>query len=98
MQMKVITTATSCHVVVSISVNGHFLISLRDNDEDTVDLLPGVEYRFEWHAVAGNGDGNFSIDAEVAPINDGFPRFHLDKQLGSGERSDRLFLFTLKNL
>lgn len=93
--MHIKTTTQGCHVTVSIKVQSQTLISLADNDERDVTLLPGITYRFEWFVFTAQGEAHARIEAVVTPDNQGFLPLDINKSYPGGVQDGNVFLFTL---
>jgi hypothetical protein len=94
MTIQITTAVQGCHLVVKIISNGHVLLQLTDNDQGSTSLLPGLNYRFEWHVWTAT-DAHVHIQASVAPANNGFPPLTVDRDYSAGSDDGNLFLFTL---
>ena len=92
--MRVKSRADGAHVSVNIKVQQQFLLNLKDDDEGTVKLFPGIIYRFEWFVITGH-DAHILIEATVSPDNQGFPPLSIIKTYPPGVQDGNVFLFTL---
>ena len=93
--MHIKTTSQDCHVTVNIKIETQILLSLTDNDEGDVGLLPGLTYRFEWFVFTAQ-QAHATIEAVVIPSNSGFePPLIIDKDYPAGVQDGNVFLFTL---
>ncbi|PQJ09275.1 hypothetical protein CJD36_018675 [Flavipsychrobacter stenotrophus] len=95
MKLKTETSVNGCHLVVTITTNGALLQRLRDNGQGEINVLQGVSYVYQWHAIAGGGGGHYDIESSVDPENAGFPPLKVNKDLAAGERADGVFIFSL---
>ena len=93
--MHIKTTATNCHVTVNIKIENLMLLSLVDNAEGDVSLLPGITYRFEWFVFTASNGGQATIEAVVSPDNTGFLPLSIDNTYPVGVKDGNVFLFTL---
>ena len=94
MKLHIKTTAEGCHVTVNIKVQGQSLLMLSDNDEKTIDLFPGITYRFEWFVFTAK-EAHARIQAIIEPDNGGFLPLDIDKNYPAGVQDGNVFLFTL---
>lgn len=95
MNMHIKTTAKGCHVTVSIKIENLTLLSLTDNAEGGVVLLPNITYRFEWFVFTAHDEAHARIEAEVTPENEGFLPLDISKEYPAGVKDGNVFLFTL---
>jgi hypothetical protein len=94
MKMRIKTKAKGCHVSVNIKMESMCFLSLLDNAEGEIDLLPGLTYRFEWFVFTSQ-EAHASIEAVVTPDNDGFHPLSIQKDYPAGVKDGNVFLFTL---
>lgn len=94
MNITVKTSAEGCHVSVNIKVQGQTLLSLTDNDEGSVHVFSNITYRFEWFVITGE-QAHVTIEASVAPPNEGFPPLKIDRDYPAGVQDGNVFLFAL---
>lgn len=94
MDINIKTEAEGCHVSVNIKVLGQTLLTLTDNDQGSVNLFPGITYRFEWFVITAH-NAHIKIDAVVSPNNDGFLPLAIEKDYPGQVQDGNVFLFTL---
>lgn len=95
MTIDIKTTADDCHIAVSIRIQNRTLLTLRDNDQKSIQLIPGVEYEFDWEVFTGQKPAHANIQAKITPLNSGFPPLDIDKNYPAGVQDGNTFLFTL---
>ena len=95
MQINIITQVTGGHILLYvINSSAVTILTLTDKDQNSIMLVPGQTYRFEWHTW-GPGDAEYAIDATVVPANPGFPDFHFDKKYTGPNTDMGGFYFTV---
>jgi hypothetical protein len=83
-------------VVYIIDNKEKTILTLKNTDSSTCDLVYGEKYSLEWH-VFGADKAEYKIKASVMPQNVGFPEFNMHRKYPDAHEDGSVFSFNLQN-
>lgn len=94
MNLSIQTAAEGGHVIVYV-INSHGvrILSVTENNQGSCTLVPGANYRFEFH-VWGADSASYEIHASVNPSSAGFEPFDFQRPYQGPHQDMGGFYFT----